>query len=98
MYLAVHFARHRAGVPEVQVTVRPHHDGVMTVRHLRRARATPNPSAIIGSREWRISIWDALILRAAEASGYRCVLSEDLPDGTTYGSVVVENPIVSIRR
>jgi hypothetical protein len=39
MYLAVHFARHRAGVPEVQVTVRSHHDGVMTVRHLRRARA-----------------------------------------------------------
>jgi len=49
-------------------------------------------SAIAGSREWQISIWDALILRAAEAAGCRRVLSEDLADGTTYGSVVVENP------
>lgn len=49
-------------------------------------------SAITGSREWQISIWDALILRAAEVAGCRRVLSEDLADGTTYGSVVVENP------
>jgi len=54
-------------------------------------------SAIAGSREWRISIWDALILRAAEVSGCRRVLSEDLADGTTYGSVVVENPFAGIR-
>jgi predicted nucleic acid-binding protein len=49
-------------------------------------------SAITGSREWQISIWDALILRAAEAAGCRRVLSEDLAAGATYGSVVVENP------
>lgn len=49
-------------------------------------------SAIAGSREWQISIWDALILRAAEVAGCRRVLSEDLADGATYGSVVVENP------
>ena len=49
-------------------------------------------SAIAGSREWQISIWDALILRAAAVAGCRRVLSEDLADGTTYGSVVVENP------
>jgi predicted nucleic acid-binding protein len=54
-------------------------------------------SAIAGSREWRISIWDALILRAAEVSGCRRVLSEDLADGMTYGSVVVENPFAGIR-
>ena len=54
-------------------------------------------SAIGGSREWRISIWDALILRAAEVSGCRRVLSEDLADGMTYGSVVVENPFAGIR-
>ncbi len=54
-------------------------------------------SAIVGSREWQISIWDALILRAAEVAGCRRVLSEDLADGTTYGSVVVENPFAITR-
>ncbi len=49
-------------------------------------------AAIAGSRAWQISIWDALILRAAEAAGCRRVLSEDLSDGATYGSIVVENP------
>ncbi|HSM34430.1 MAG TPA: PIN domain-containing protein [Anaerolineae bacterium] len=49
-------------------------------------------SALSASREWRISIWDALILRAAEIAGCRRVLSEDLTEGMTYGSVVVENP------
>ena len=50
-------------------------------------------SAVTGSREWQISIWDALIVRAAEIAGCRRVLSEDLADGRTYGSVVVENPL-----
>lgn len=54
-------------------------------------------SAIAGSREWQISIWDALILRAAAVAGCRRLLSEDLADGTTYGSVVVENPFASTR-
>jgi predicted nucleic acid-binding protein len=52
-------------------------------------------SAITGSREWQISIWDALIIRAAEVAGCRRVLSEDLAGGTTYGSVVIENPFAS---
>ena len=43
-------------------------------------------------RTWQVSIWDALILRAAEVAGCRRVLSEDLSDGATYGTVVVENP------
>jgi len=50
-------------------------------------------SAVAGSREWQISIWDALIVRAAEVAGCRRVLSEDLADGRTYGSVIVENPL-----
>jgi predicted nucleic acid-binding protein len=54
-------------------------------------------SAIAGSREWQISIWDALVLRAAEIAGCRRVLSEDLADGMTYGSVVVENPFTKTR-
>jgi predicted nucleic acid-binding protein len=54
-------------------------------------------SAIARSREWQISIWDALILRAADVAGCRRVLSEDLAAGTTYGSVAVENPFASVR-
>ena len=54
-------------------------------------------AAIAGSREWQVSIWDALILRAAEVAGCRLVLSEDLADGATYGSVVVENPFAPAR-
>jgi predicted nucleic acid-binding protein len=49
-------------------------------------------SAIAGSREWAISLWDALIIRAAEASGCDVVLSEDLTHGARYGSIRVENP------
>lgn len=54
-------------------------------------------SAIAGSREWQISIWDALIVRAAEVAGCGRLLSEDLADGAAYGSIVVENPFASAR-
>ncbi len=54
-------------------------------------------SAIAGSREWQISIWDSLIVRAAEVAGCRRLLSEDLADGAAYGSVVVENPFADLR-
>jgi predicted nucleic acid-binding protein len=54
-------------------------------------------AAVAASRQWQISIWDALIVRAAEIAGCRRVLSEDLGDGTTYGSVVVENPFSILR-
>ena len=49
-------------------------------------------AAVTGSRDWGISLWDALIIRAAEAAGCRRILSEDLADGGTYGTVRVENP------
>jgi len=48
--------------------------------------------AVAGSRAWNISLWDALIIRAAEVAGCAVVLSEDLADGATYGSVRVSNP------
>ena len=50
--------------------------------------------AIAGSRSWGISLWDALIIRSAEVAGCGVVLSEDLADGATYGSVRVSNPLV----
>ena len=49
--------------------------------------------AIAGSRTWGISLWDALIVRAAEVAGCTILLSEDLADGATYGSVRVSNPL-----
>ena len=52
-------------------------------------------SAITGSRDWQISIWDALIIRAAEVAGCRRVLSEDLSHDRTYGSVEIENPFAA---
>jgi predicted nucleic acid-binding protein len=49
--------------------------------------------AIAGSRAWDISMWDALIIRAAEVAGCAVLLSEDLADGATYGTVRVLNPL-----
>jgi predicted nucleic acid-binding protein len=52
-------------------------------------------AAMAGSREWKVSLWDALIVRAAEVSGCGRILSEDLADGATYGSVRIENPFAA---
>lgn len=49
-------------------------------------------AAIDGAAAWGISYWDALIIVAAQAGGCQRLLSEDLADGATYGSVRVENP------
>lgn len=54
--------------------------------------------AIQGSEAWRISYWDALILAAAATAGCTRVLSEDLADGTTYGTVTVEDPFRAPRK
>ena len=56
--------------------------------------ATLVRAAIDGSRIWNISLWDALIVCAAEASGCRTLLTEDLSDGEAYGSVRVTNPFI----
>ena len=55
-------------------------------------------AAVAGSREWQVSICDALILRAAEVAGCRRLLSEDRADGRTDGSVTVENPFAHGRK
>lgn len=52
-------------------------------------------AAIAGSREWGISPWDALVVRAAEVAGCTRLLTEDLANGTSYGSVRVENPFAA---
>lgn len=41
---------------------------------------------------WQLSLWDAMILAAAKASGARELLTEDLNHGQDYGGVRVVNP------
>lgn len=41
---------------------------------------------------WQLSLWDAMILAAAQASGARELISEDLNHGHDYGGVRVVNP------
>lgn len=48
--------------------------------------------ALDGRARWQLSYWDALIIRAAEAGGCSRLITEDLADGQTYGTVTVENP------
>jgi predicted nucleic acid-binding protein len=55
-------------------------------------------AAITGSRSWKLSYWDALIVVAAQLAGCNRLLTEDLVAGSTYGSVRVENPFVEQRR
>jgi predicted nucleic acid-binding protein len=42
-----------------------------------------------------LSIWDAVILSAAAASGCRLLLSEDMQDGFVWSGVTVANPFTS---
>ena len=55
-------------------------------------------AAIAGSRSWRLSYWDALIIVAAQSAGCARLLTEGLADGATYGGVRAENPFVEARR
>jgi predicted nucleic acid-binding protein len=59
----------------------------MTVSVLRAALST--------KERFGISLWDASILEAARAQGCATVLSEDLGEGQSYGSVTVVNPFRS---
>jgi len=43
-------------------------------------------------RRYRISWWDALIVGAAQLQQCSLLLTEDLQDGTTFGTVTVKNP------
>src|SRR5580692_4117333 len=42
-----------------------------------------------------LSVWDAIILSAAAASGCRLLLSEDMQEGFTWGGVTVVNPFAA---
>lgn len=44
---------------------------------------------------WQISLWDALIIAAAEASGASELLTEDLNHGQRYGTIRATNPFLN---
>jgi predicted nucleic acid-binding protein len=60
---------------------------------------TIQPSLILDAidlhRLHSLSFWDALILRAAAASGCRRLFTEDLQGGRTIAGVQIENPFVA---
>ena len=43
---------------------------------------------------WQLSLWDSMILAAAQTSGARELLTEDLNHGQDYGGVRVFNPFL----
>ena len=55
------------------------------------------PQAIVAAlgieARYKVSYWDALILRAAESCGAAVLYSEDLSHGQRYGAVEVVNPL-----
>ena len=51
-------------------------------------------AALEEQARWGISLWDALILAAARASGAAELITEDLSHGQNYGGVKVVNPFL----
>jgi predicted nucleic acid-binding protein len=49
-------------------------------------------TALDEQARWKISLWDALILAAARASGASELVTEDLNQGRDYGGVRAINP------
>ena len=49
-------------------------------------------AALKEQARWQLSLWDALILAAARASGATELITEDLAHGQDYGGVLVVNP------
>lgn len=51
-------------------------------------------SAIARTLDQRISIWDAMVVEAANRSGADTLLSEDMSHGMRYGTTTVVNPFI----
>jgi len=50
--------------------------------------------SIAGARAHKMSLWDALIVEAAQARGCEKLLTEDLQHGRRFGQLRVENPFL----
>ncbi len=67
------------------------------VRELALGRVVPIDASLVEesialSRRHRLSLWDAGIVVAAQRSGCRELLTEDLASGQAFGSVTVRDP------
>jgi predicted nucleic acid-binding protein len=51
-------------------------------------------AAVAGSRRYRLSFWDALIVEAALRAECRRLLTEDLQHGRRFADLTVENPFL----
>ena len=52
-------------------------------------------AALVAQERWQLSLWDAMILAAAQASGASELITEDFNAGQDYGGVVARNPFAS---
>ena len=43
---------------------------------------------------WQLSLWDAMMVAAAQTSGARELLTEDLSHRQNYGGIIVINPFL----
>ena len=43
---------------------------------------------------WQLSLWDAIILAAAQSSGAKELITEDLNHGQDYGGIRARNPFI----
>ncbi|MGH2784045.1 MAG: PIN domain-containing protein [Actinomycetota bacterium] len=72
-------------------------DAAAALEELSRLRVVPLEARLVEegialSRRASISLWDALIVRAAAEAGCDRLLSEDLADASRMGGVSIENP------
>ena len=51
-------------------------------------------NAIARTLEQRMSIWDAMVVEAANRCGADTLLTEDMGHGVRYGATVVVNPFL----
>ena len=52
-------------------------------------------AALAARERWQLSLWDAMILAAAQASGASELITEDFNAGQDNGGVVARNPFAS---
>ena len=52
-------------------------------------------AALTAQERWQLSLWDAMILAAAQVSGATELITEDFNAGQDYGGVVARNPFAS---
>ena len=83
---------------KIQQTMSPEEAGntieLFSIMHVVEIDAVMVGRAIGVVKQYRISYWDALIIAAAERSGCRMILTEDLNHGQIYNEIQAVNPFI----